>query len=195
MTRKILHESTHYVFYDDETVLDKQNKLFRKPKTVHEDARYVFYDDETVLDKQNKLFREHKTVHENARYVAYEDKTVLDKTTNLLWEQKTEQNKYEEYDWEHAKSYCRNLVHGFYDDWRLPSKNELSSLLTHQFYTNGYGAENYINIQYFPKTYSSNYWSSTVYAPNTAFAWGVFFYSGLVYINNQTITYYVRCVR
>ena len=42
---------------------------------------------------------------------------------------------------------------------------------------------------------SSNYWSSTTYAPNTTNAWNVNFNNGNDNANNKTNTNYVRCVR
>ena len=134
-----------------------------------------------------RLWKVRGIIQENERYIAYANQTVRDKKTGLLWEQKTESNKNEKYTWKEAKFYGYSLVHGGYNDWRLPSKKELENLVTHQDGTNG--------SEYFSSHSRSNYWTSTVYAPCTTYAWIVNFSNGDVSNGYQANTYYVRCVR
>lgn len=53
------------------------------------------------------------------------DRTVTDTSTCLMWQQGTT----EHLNWEEAISFCENLTLGEYEDWRLPSRNELQSLM------------------------------------------------------------------
>jgi hypothetical protein len=63
--------------------------------------------------------------------------------------------------------------------WRLPTQKELMSA-----YATGVGGFNRIH-----------YWSSTVNAYNTSYAWIVYFYYGSVNNSGKTSLCYVRCVR
>ncbi len=73
--------------------------------------------------------------------------------------------------------------------WRLPTEYELGTIA--DFGTHSPA----INSVYFPSTVSSDYWSSTTYAPYTANAWYVNFSPGYADFDIKTYTNYVRCVR
>lgn len=75
------------------------------------------------------------------------------------------------------------------NDWRLPSKNELESLVKIDAYAPA------IDTTAFPGTMSDLYWSSTNFASNPADAWFVFFYDGSTDAYVKSSTYYVRLVR
>ncbi len=138
------------------------------------------------------------------------DGTVTDNVTGLMWQQKDDDV---EYTWYEAsgtndekynsdtKDVCGSLSLAGYNDWRLPSKKELVTIVD-------YGKESpVINESYFSKVKSSNYWSSVINMQmeenkhdylNTrgiTYAWSVNFRDG----NTPSITAYyeeyVRCVR
>jgi len=73
-----------------------------------------------------------------------------------------------------------------YDDWRLPTRNELQTLLD---YTSFEPATQ------FPDTVDSRYWTSTVFARPGTLAWYVNFNTGVVNVDNETESNYVRAVR
>ncbi|MCP4217629.1 MAG: DUF1566 domain-containing protein, partial [bacterium] len=82
-----------------------------------------------------------------------EDGTVTDAETGLMWLQTTSGP----FSWEDALNYCENGAWANYEDWRLPNRNELQSLVD-------YSVSNpSIDTDYFPDTEASRYWSSTPY--------------------------------
>jgi len=104
-------------------------------------------------------------------------------------------------DWANAITYCSNLTHATYSDWRLPSMTELSRDGT-------YGATNGLLDEYpsanepalplghpFTSIQSSCYWSGTTYAGYTDFAWSVGLYDGYVYNGPKDTAFYVWPVR
>ncbi len=112
------------------------------------------------------------------------DGTVTDTKSGLMWQQAEAGAM----TWKDALVYCENATLAGYDDWRLPNRNELQSLLDYSRY------EYKIDMVAFPWVMSS-YWSSTTYADNSDHAWCVGFPSGSVFDNNKSNSYYVRAVR
>ena len=85
------------------------------------------------------------------------DGTVTDTATGLLWSQSTDLSE-----WQLAlRDGVRSNLAGF-DDWRLPSINELMS-----------------TADFVPRVYP--YWSSTTYTPGSEGAWGMDFGHSFVY--------------
>lgn len=127
-------------------------------------------------------------------FIDNSDGTISDKSTGLMWEVKTNdggpRDKDNYYTWEGALSYCENLYLAGYDDWRLPNRNELQSIVD---YNRDYPSIDPI----FSYTVSSYYWSSTTSTHNTFFAWLVYFRDGCVsyYGDKSSPNYYVRAVR
>jgi len=91
---------------------------------------------------------------------------------------------------QHAGSYAAQLcadysvtdpvANEYYDDWYLPSKEELSQL---------YLQKGAVGVG------DNGYWSSNEYVPNINFAWRVYFSNGLMFENNKSEVFYVRCIR
>jgi len=121
------------------------------------------------------------------RYTDNGDSTVTDNVTGLMWQQGQSDGMLS---WEESLSYCENLNLANYDDWRLPTARELSSL------TDWSRIKPAINIAYFPLTHSDCYWASTTYMHNTSTAWVSFFGSGgNAYGYKSDEVNYVRAVR
>ncbi len=58
-------------------------------------------------------------------FIAYEDGTVLDTNTGLMWAAKSNGSSIY---WDIAYKYCKKYNGGGYNDWRLPTINELETL-------------------------------------------------------------------
>jgi len=120
-----------------------------------------------------------------AGFIDNGDGTVTDTSTGLMWQRVTASRTYT---WEQALSYCENLTHAGYSDWRLPTIKELASLADLRRYNPA------IDTAYFPGT-AWSYWSSTTYDYTTSDAWLVSFYDGDEYYTNKSNWYYARAVR
>jgi hypothetical protein len=119
-----------------------------------------------------------------------------DNVTGLIWEIKTKDNKNEQYNWQGAQEAfvagLNNAVFAGFDDWRMPSREELASLL-HR------GTHNpTIDTCFFPNTVLSYYWSATTYAYATvgrSSAWSADFRNGQVLRSYKFGPQNVRAVR
>jgi hypothetical protein len=121
---------------------------------------------------------------------------IRDNVTGLEWQKATApgygSGDYpDEYTYQQALDYCAVLTLGGRSDWRLPSIEELSTLVDSGIPYPGPT----INTHYFPDTVASNYWSSTTDAYGTDYAWSVYFNYGGVRYHIKSNYYYVRAVR
>ena len=84
-------------------------------------------------------------------------------------------------------------------NWRLPSVNELQSLVDYEYYSpalsNGAGTAQWTEGDVFACVRSSFYWSSTALAGKPSRAWVVNLYDGYVLNDGKVYTYYVWPVR
>jgi len=117
----------------------------------------------------------------------FEYEAVLDKETGLVWQRDTDDFQRS---CSNACSYCYQLSLGGRKGWRLPTVEELASLVDPS-QVNPALPEGHL----FTNVKLSDYWSSTTYASNPDGAWYVGFVAGGVYITNKTEDNYVRCVR
>ena len=111
---------------------------------------------------------------------------VIDSKTDLEWQDDYSNNgdKVKSAKWIDAIDYCEELTLDGKNDWRLPNKKELLSIVD---YTTVDPAISSV----FEKTKSFNYWSST----NRYDAFSVHFGSGFTTHISKEYPYYVRCVR
>ena len=138
----------------------------------------------------------------------HKDVTIIG---DLMWENVANPEEHD-MNWDDAMEYAKNLRLGGYDDWRLPTIDELTSVVEACGGINVslddddcYVMEN-INIA--NESYQTNceakgfisygYWSSTTtaYTHSTSYAWLVHFYNGVSADNGYRWDFYnVRCVR
>ena len=110
------------------------------------------------------------------------DSTVSDTITQLTWQQGDSGPM----DWQKAFEYCEDLKLSSYNDWRLPNRNELASIISYE------NTDPAIDTTVFPNTTSSIYLTSTIpWFRKTV--WTVHFFAGEMshYYHNGL----VRCVR
>lgn len=93
-----------------------------------------------------------------------------------------------------AALFCRQLRIGGFDDWYLPSRDELAMLCRNLGPTRKSTPEPFKsdNSEAFDEDW---YWSSTEYAPYSVTAWFVVFSFGLQDVLNKDFNYGVRAVR
>lgn len=122
-----------------------------------------------------------------------------DNVTGLIWEIKTDDgsihDKDNSYTWSNARkvfiAQLNQQRFGGFSDWRMPTINELSSLVNNGIPSQGPT----IDTRWFPRTVSFIYWSSTANAYYKNAAWRVKFGYGGVYDDFKSYRYFVRAVR
>jgi hypothetical protein len=104
---------------------------------------------------------------------------VLDKQTGLTWARNlniTDEPK----PWQEAVKFCQDLEIGNQKGWRLPTKEELITLLdtsrSNPALPEGHPFENYTD----PNTPDSAYWTGTTYEGNSNSAYYIYFSIGSV---------------
>ena len=146
------------------------------------------------------------------RYISYGDNTVFDTQTNLMWiscavgqtwnqDKKTCQGVARKFTWKEAKKQTASV--GDYKDWRLPTRDELISLM---YCSNGEddighcneGSESpTIAQREFPNTPKDQFWSGTLYPRDMSIAGCIDFSHGSLGGEGSPINekHYVRLVR
>lgn len=113
---------------------------------------------------------------------------VVDNRTGLVWE-RTPSNA-STYLWSAADVGCQALVKGGYDDWRLPSAQELMTIT--DYASDGPPA---IDTAVFSGTSNDYYWSGTPRAGLPSDKYAVHFSNGNLVIRADSSSHRVRCVR
>ena len=144
------------------------------------------YKKETICDGGFEVNGD--SCEEKEGYEVSEDELILiDYNLGLDW-QRTNYPNY--MNWTDAVSYCDNLTHSIYDDWRLPELNELESLIDKSVSSSPYIVGQY---EYFPEIEKSWYWTNTLYSSSTAYY--VYFYRGYSDYVGTSSSPYVLCLR
>ncbi len=115
---------------------------------------------------------------------------VEDTKLSLMW-QDNSAAKSSKKKWKSAKKYCQNLSLAGYDSWRLPTYEELLTIVDYDRYAPAIVPSfQYTAIDY---TY---YWTTSVHASDVKCAWAIFFFGGgsasRQYKDGER---HVRCVR
>lgn len=120
----------------------------------------------------------------NAQYIRDdESKIVFDTSTMLVWEDPDQANSG---DIKEALDHCKDLEIGHYHNWRLPSYNELYSIVD---LTKSRPALHEI----FKERSQHYYWTSTLYTDN--YPWSIDFTTGANHYNISPVNKNkIRCV-
>lgn len=120
-------------------------------------------------------------------FTLHDDGTATDNRTGLMWMRcslgqdwngRTCSGQAAIFSWSAALKAAANQAFAGHDDWRLPNKNELESIVE------GRCVSPAINAKVFPATPAAYYWSSSPYAGVAHGAWSIDFGYGTV---NATI--------
>ena len=91
--------------------------------------------------------------------------------------------------WEDAVSFCDGLTWAGHEDWHLPDRYELQSIVDYgRLFPS-------IDVTAFPGMPLTSFWLSSSYAGSPSLAWYVSFNFGCVSYNAKANVYAVRCVR
>ncbi len=158
--------------------------------TDQENAWYVCFDNRCVYELMPKnkpvyvrAVRGGRSVTED-RFIDNKDGTVTDKVTSLMWQKCLMGQSYNDitdecewnpnsngyYMWEEALEQCSELELAGFDNWRLPNRNELMSILYYSSYAPAYDASVFPNM--FPEdsnSCSGNFYPYTFWTSSTAF--------------------------
>ena len=122
------------------------------------------------------------------------DGTVSDDLTGLIWEQKTEENEPDNFTYDDALTYCDDLTLGNNSVWRVPTRNEYSTILNYADVSPS------LDTDYFPYFNSTGsnpayYWTSSEYHDDSSQVWVLRLAFGLLDKRPKTPDIYrVRCV-
>jgi len=125
----------------------------------------------------------------------YDSNIIKDNATGLMWQKASTKGVDEKgMTFEAAIAYCENLELGGYKDWRLPNRNELTTLFSFDL------KEPSIDKNYFSDTLSSSYWSSTTLINNNDSsdrnsAWLAKYFEGIMLFGEKDDLAWVRAVR
>ncbi|MCD6211616.1 MAG: DUF1566 domain-containing protein [Sulfurovum sp.] len=112
---------------------------------------------------------------------------VTDKIHTIYWQDNLSSQKSSE-DWDDAVEYCDKLVLNSIDKWRLPTFNELLSIVD---YTRVNPAINPV----FDYVHEGTYWTSLDFSATTSRAWTIDFRTGKTFYSYKTTNHSVRCVK
>ncbi|MCI5196181.1 MAG: DUF1566 domain-containing protein [Candidatus Electrothrix sp. AW5] len=146
------------------------------------------------------------------KYINNGNGTITDTKTGLMWKRcpeglsgkNCEKGKAKEYSWNDAVKRFKNVSYAGYDDWRMPTIDELKTLVycskgvknKKNGECNKGSTKPTINQKAFPNTTSwPPYWSSSPNANYSAIALYVHFSNGNSYNVNRNNSYAVRLVR
>jgi hypothetical protein len=128
------------------------------------------------------------------RFLDKGDGTIVDLLTGLMWvkEPHSVSNNAISMTWTDAVIFCNELEFAGHNDWVLPSRKELISLLDYEKKNPALPDDSpFIGLA--PQ--GSGYWTGTSYALNSDYAWRVYLSVGLVASGGKVGTYYVWPVR
>lgn len=140
-----------------------------------------------TLEEQKPAWN--RVIPATQRFVdALDGSAVLDKETGLVWVKTPDVTQRA---WQAASDYCADLNLGGRKGWRLPTREELASLID----PNSPGGTKLPTGHPFLNVSADAYWSSTIYSGDESYSWGVNMSNGSVNSSAKTGTLYVWPVR
>ncbi|QSZ42045.1 DUF1566 domain-containing protein [Sulfurimonas aquatica] len=112
---------------------------------------------------------------------------VLDTSTSLLW-QDAPDNADLSITYYEAEEYCAKLKIDQYQNFRIPTLNELQSLVDYTKYKPAI-------ISGFNYTEDGTYWTTTPFADDSSETWTISFSKGERNVKGKHYSRYVRCVQ
>ena len=134
------------------------------------------------------------------QYIDHGDGTITDTASKLMWKRcseglsgvNCEEGESKGYKYDEAVEKFKNIEYAGFSDWRLPTVDELKTLVycskgvkdKDSGRCNDGSEQPMINQQAFPNT-TMWYWSGSPYAPDSDYAWYVYFGSGssVIFLN------------
>jgi len=112
---------------------------------------------------------------------------VLDKKNAIYWQDDLASQENSQ-DWDDAVEYCHKLVLNSMNNWRLPTFNELLSIVD---YSRVDPAINPV----FEYVNEDTYWTSVDFSATSSRAWTIDFRTGKSYYSYKTTNHTIRCVK
>ena len=129
----------------------------------------------------------------------FANQTVVDRETTLMWERSPDTFQF---DWTTAHAHCNLLTVGNRKGWRLPTVQELATLVDPSVAPPGPTlppGNPFMDVQVFapvsPPGGSSAYWSANTWSGDPTVAWDVSFNTGVVANTSKSSPHYAWCVR
>lgn len=149
----------------------------------------VIAEDFYVIPMKGQFTSWDKKISGSTRFkLVLDDEAVLDRETGLVWDKSPSSIAM---NWVSACVHCYQREVGVRKGWRLPTIEELASLVD----TSNFAIPKLPIGHPFTNVQSGYYWSSTTSASDGSYAWYVTFDNGFVGSIEKTYVYYVWCVR
>jgi len=150
-----------------------------------------FVTGKNAYDVKSKLMyvravRGSMTGYELSRFVNNMNGTITDTLTGLMWQKDDSQNPLT---WEEAITQFNDLLLADHTDWRMPTREELRSIVDYSRITPS------IYINQFPNTVLGNYWTSTAHPFQENHIWCIHYYNGTDNYQSKNNQYFSRAVR
>jgi len=112
---------------------------------------------------------------------------IYDTSTSLLWQDAYANDEFS-LTYKEAQDYCADLVVEEYKDFRLPTLNELQSIIDYKNYKPAI-------IKGFRHVGNETYWTTTPYANDYDYVWTINFKKGARDVKAKHYDRNVRCVQ
>lgn len=181
--KKKYYYYTHNASFEELRRLLHSNKLVGVEYTKVKALKHRYYFLAEKRKKKIALDKEKQKLEQIRKKI--EANIFVDTKTGLVW-QNDKSVKTLKKDWKHAKQYCQNLTLNGYSDWRLPTVEELHTVVD---------STNKVKTEMKNVAYDDGYWSISEDTEDKANAWRIDFNDGEKYTFDKLYKTYIRCVR